>query len=114
MVQPVAHRTLSCVPVAALANWPLSSFLRATIIKFTDCSVCHRIVRCATGLSGEQTEQLSTSPTVDCADGGTVNSAEVELQSQNAPECPVCHWTVRCRKRTNDFNGQQLQTPMIG
>jgi hypothetical protein len=56
MVQPVAHRTLSGVPVAALANWPLSSFLRATIIKFTglfgvppDCSVCHRTVRWANG-----------------------------------------------------------------
>jgi hypothetical protein len=27
----------------------------------------HRTVRCATGLSGETTEQRSTSPTVDCA-----------------------------------------------
>jgi hypothetical protein len=49
---------------AALANWSFSGFLKATPLKFI-------------GLSGEPTEQRSTSPTVDCADEGTVDRSEV-------------------------------------
>jgi hypothetical protein len=57
--------------------------------------------------------------TVNCAQRSTaVNSGQCrsqksELQSQNTPYCPVCHRTVRCCKRTKDFNGQPLQTPTV-
>jgi hypothetical protein len=40
--------------------------------------------------------------------------SEVSLQSQNTPDCPVCHRTIRCHKKIEDFNGQYLQTPMVG
>jgi hypothetical protein len=87
-------------------NWPLSGFLRARPLKF-------RTIRCATGLSGETTEQRPTSLTVDC---GTVwpQKSEDSLRCQIAPDCLVCRRTVRCRKKTEDFNGQQLQTPTVG
>jgi hypothetical protein len=59
--------------------------------------------------------------TVNCANGRlwwTVKSAQCrsqksELRSQNTPNCPVCQRTVRCSKRTKDFNGQMLQTPTV-
>jgi hypothetical protein len=38
---------------------------------------------------------------------------EFSLQRQDTPNCPVCHWTVLCRKKTEDFNGQQLQNPTV-
>jgi hypothetical protein len=74
----------------ALANWPLSSFLKATSLKFTrlsgvppDCPVsqwCNGQLR----------------PTVNCADDGTVNRAEVRTATSKRtglsgvpPDCPV-------------------------
>jgi hypothetical protein len=57
---------------------------------------------------------------VNCAQRSTAMNSEQwteqksELQSQNAPDCLVCLQTVRCRKRTKDFNSQLLQTTMVG
>jgi hypothetical protein len=91
LVQPAAHQTLS----GAQAETPRE--LSALGFSQSRSTKIHR----TTGLSGEPTEQLSTSPTVDCADGGIVNNAKV--RSQN---CKVrTHRTVRCRKRTKDFDG---------
>jgi hypothetical protein len=42
----------------------------------------------------------------------TAKSKRTEL-SGVPPDCPVCHQTVRCRKRIKDFNGQPLQTPTV-
>jgi hypothetical protein len=90
-----------------LANWPLLGFLRATPLKFTglfgappDYPVSQR--------SNSQLRQRSTIVQSDR------QKSESELQSQNASDCPVCHRTIWCHKRTNDFNGQQLQTPTVG
>jgi hypothetical protein len=85
-------------------NWLLSVFLRATPLKITglssvppECPVSQRI-------NGQLCQQSTT------LTGGTVNSAKV--RSQN---CKVrTHQTIRCRKRTKDFNGQPLQTPTVG
>jgi hypothetical protein len=99
-------RTRHCpVPqVAALANWPLSGFLKATPLKFTrlsgvplDCPV-----------SKQSNGQLR--PMVDCTDDRTVNRAEV--RSQN---CKVrMHRTVRCATRlsgaTREDKGLQWPT----
>jgi hypothetical protein len=42
------------------------------------------------------------------------STAEQSVRSQNTV-CDVrSHQTVRCRKKTEDFNGQQLQTPTVG
>jgi hypothetical protein len=70
-----------------------------------------------TGLSSELTRQRSTLPKVDS--GRLLHSlkrqkSEDSLRRQVAPDCPVCHRTVRCTTRTYDFNGQQLQTPTVG
>jgi hypothetical protein len=107
LVQPVAHQTLSGAPGYNPRELATLGFSQSHSTKI------RQTVRCATGLSGEPTEQRSTSPTVDCS---TVWPSEVRatLQSQNAAECPMCHRTVQCHKRTKDFNGQQLQTPTIG
>jgi hypothetical protein len=83
-----------------LTNWPLSGFLRASLLKFTilsgvapDCLVSQQ--------SKGQLHQWSTAVQSDCQKSERV--------------CKVrTHCTVRCRKRTNDFNGQQLQTPTVG
>jgi hypothetical protein len=60
-----------------------------------------------TRLSGEPTEQRWTLPTIDCADGGTVNSAEVKSQN-----CKVrTHRTVRCATRLSGATrGQRTST----
>jgi hypothetical protein len=77
-----------------LANWPLSGFPRATPLK-------------TAGLSGEPTVNGQLRPTVDCADGGTVNSAEVRSQ-----KCKVrAHRTVRCATRLSGAaRGQRTST----
>jgi hypothetical protein len=66
-----------------LTNWPLSSFLRATPLKFTR-------------LSGAQPDCLVSQqsngqvrPMVDCANCSAISRAEVRLQSQNASDCSV-------------------------
>jgi hypothetical protein len=76
----------------------------------------HRTVRCATGLSGETTEQQSTSPNGrlrDCARSLQYQKLDDSLRQQVTPDCPVCHQTVRCHKKTEDLYGQQFQTPTI-
>jgi hypothetical protein len=111
LVQPVAHwtlygvhRTLSGAQAEAPSELALSGFPRATPLKFTglscvppDCPMCQR-----------SNGQLR--PTVDCADEGTVDRAEVRSQSYKVG----MHRTVQCHKKTEDFNGQQLQTPTVG
>jgi hypothetical protein len=92
LVQPVTHRTLSGVHprLKTSTNWPLSSFLRAIPLKFIEL--------CTTGLSGEPTEQRSTSPTVDC---GTVRQkSEYSLRCQIAPDCPVSQEDRRLQRST--------------
>jgi hypothetical protein len=106
----MAHRTLSSAQAEHLANWALSIFsgIRSAII--------HRTVRCAPDMSGELTEQRSTTPNGRLrwtVNSGKRRSQKSELRSQNTPNCLVCHRTVLCRKRTKDFNGQPLQTPMV-
>jgi hypothetical protein len=82
-----------------LANWLLSGFLRATPLKI------HQTVRWGTWLSSEPTEQRSTSPTVDCADEGTMDRAEV--RSQNALDYPVLQEDRRLqRSRALNPNGR--------
>jgi hypothetical protein len=78
LVQPVAHRVLSGVH-RTLSGAHAEAPHELTALEFyqSHCTKIHRTVRCATGLSGEPTEQRSTSPMVDCADGGTMNSEEV-------------------------------------
>jgi hypothetical protein len=55
-------------------------------------------------VSQQSNDQLC--PSVDCDVKWTVNNAQVRSH-----DCKVrTHWTVRCCKRTIDFNGQPLQT----
>jgi hypothetical protein len=89
-----------------LTNWPLSSFSES------HSAIIHRTVRCAPDCPVSQQSNGQLHQTVGCADDAIVNSAKVG--SQNTPDCPVCHRTVQCRKRTKDFNGQPLQTPTDG
>jgi hypothetical protein len=89
-----------------LANWPLSIFLRAIPLKFTE-------------LSGEPIEQRWTSPNgrlrwLQTVEQSAEHKSEVSVQSQNTLDCPVCHRTIWCFMRTEDFNGQQLQTLTVG
>jgi hypothetical protein len=74
-----------------------------------DCAVCTGHVWWANGATVNcvQRSTMVYSKSEQCA------SQKLELRSQNAPDCPVCHRTVRCCKRTRDFNGQLLQTPTV-
>jgi hypothetical protein len=106
MVLLVAHRTLSDAPCQAPPRHAALGFFQGTpCYNSPDCPVCTGHVRWGNG------------GTVTCANGRLqkVYSArsEVRAESQNAPNCPVRHRTVRCRKKTEDFNGQLLQTPMV-
>jgi hypothetical protein len=86
----VALRTLS----GAQADAPhelaaLGVFSKALRYNSPDCPVYTR-------LPGEPMEQRSTSPMVDCADGGKMNSAEVRTAKSECtrlsglpPDCPV-------------------------
>jgi hypothetical protein len=103
---PVCTGHVRCLEPST--NWSLSDFLSARPLKFiglsgvpSDCPV-------------RQQSNCQLHPTVDCVDCGAVYSTEVSLQRQDAPDYPMCHQTVRCSKKTNDFNGQPLQTPTIG
>jgi hypothetical protein len=104
LVQPVAHRTLSGAQAGALRE------LAALGISQRSSTKIYRTVRCATGLSGETMEQRSTSPNGrlrDCAHSLQYQKSEDSLRWQVAPNCPV-------PQKTEDFNGQQLQTPTVG
>jgi hypothetical protein len=110
VVLPVVHRTLSCAQAKAPTNWLLSGFSGSRF------ALIHWTVRCALDMSGEPTEQRSTAPNgrLRCQmNSEQCASKKSEQRSQNAPDCLVCHRTVRCRKRTKDFNGQPIQTPMV-
>jgi hypothetical protein len=102
LVQLVAHRTLS----GAQAEAPRK--LVAIGFSESHSAIIHRTVRWANGA------------TVNCAQRSTAlmmlqwTVEKSELPSQNALDCLVCHRVVRCRKRTNDFNNQPLQTPTVG
>jgi hypothetical protein len=87
-------------------NWSLSGFLSAHPLKII-------------GLSGvppdcpvRQRSNGQLRPMVDCADYRAVYNTKVRSQSAKSKHTglSVCHRTVRCCKRTKDFNGQQLQT----
>jgi hypothetical protein len=75
------------------ANWPLSGILSAPQLKII-------------GLSGEPTKQWSTSPMVNCGRSLKCQRSEIVCDVRS-------HRTVQCTTRTYDFNGQQLQTPMV-
>ena len=110
LVLPMAHQTLSSAQAKAPTNWPLLGFSKS------HTAIIHRTVRCALNMSGEPTKQRPTAPNgrMRCQmNNEQCASQKSELQTQNAPDCPVWHRTVRCRKRTKDFNGQPLQTPMV-
>jgi hypothetical protein len=89
----VAHRTLSC----AQAKTPRE----LATVGFSQCAsaVIHQ-------MSGAIMEQRSTWP------NGRLRS----LQSRSQKSvCKVkTNWIVRCCKRTEDFNGQQLQSLTVG
>jgi hypothetical protein len=55
--------------------------------KSPDCLVCHRTVRCATGLSGELAGNGYPAPTVDSAK--CYSELQCRDRSQRAPDCPV-------------------------
>jgi hypothetical protein len=110
LLQPVAHRTLFGALAGALREVATLGFSQRSSTKNS------QTVRCATGLSVETTEQRSTSPNgqlCDCARSLKRQKSEDSLRRQVAPDYLVCHWTVRCSKRTDDFNRQPLQTPTV-
>jgi hypothetical protein len=101
----VAHRTL----FGAQAEAPHE--LAALGFPGSHSAIIHRTVRCAPDCPVSQWSNGQLCPIVDYGEQCIVQKSE--LQSQNTPDYPVCHRTVRCRKRTKDFNGQPLQTPMV-
>jgi hypothetical protein len=86
------HRTLPVPQASQQMNRPLLGILQARSI------IIHRTVRCATGLSGEPTEQWLPARQRLFRQ---MNSAATEVRG---------HRTVRCSKTTRRFNGQLLQT----
>jgi hypothetical protein len=106
----MAHRTLS----GAQAEAPHE--LAALGFSESYSAIIHRAVRCApdcpvcTGLSGEPTEQRSTTPNGRLRwryYNEQCRSQKSELPSQNAPDCPVA-------QEDKGLNGQPLQTPIVG
>jgi hypothetical protein len=88
----MAHRTVPGVPGSYRVK-------PATLEKMEARSaIIHRIVRCATRLSGELAEQRLSAPTVDSAKAIVHNSAATESEAKKsegtrlygvAPDCPV-------------------------
>jgi hypothetical protein len=99
------HTRMCPVPrLEHFANWPLSRNQSAPRIKITE-------------LSDETTSNGHIRPTVDCDwlhHSVKRQKSEDILRRQVAPGCLVCHQTIQCTKRTDNFNGQQLQTPTVG
>jgi hypothetical protein len=108
---PVCHWIVSGAPC------PYEDEL-ATLGKIESCSaIIHRIVRCATRLSGEsagngypvRNGRLCKSE--QCSYSATQKS---EQEVRGAPDCPVWHETVRCRKKTKLQWSTELQTLTVG
>jgi hypothetical protein len=102
LLQSVPHRTIWC---AMDSVWcPSWSTLRTDRSRESRSlsTKNHRTVRCATGLS---VSPRSNDRLRDC-----VRS----LKRQKTVCDDRSHRTVRCVKRTEVFNGQQLQTPTVG
>jgi hypothetical protein len=108
LLQPVAHRTMSGV------HWTLSGALAEALHELAALeNSWHSSIKIHRTFQWEN-EQRSASPNGrlrDCAHSQKCQKSENSLWRQIAPDCPVCHQTVRCSKRTDDFNGQPLQTP---
>jgi hypothetical protein len=108
---PVCIRQCQVPWLEHSANWLLSGFLGARPQN-------HRFVRCATELSGVPPDypvsSLCNGRLRDCTRSLQRQKSEDSLRRQVAPNCLLCHRTVRCTKRTEVFNGQQLQTPTVG
>jgi hypothetical protein len=71
-------------------------------------AIIHRTVWCATGLSGAPAEQRLP------ARNGRLCKVNIGIQMseqrvRGAPDCPVCHRTVRCHMRTKPPTVDQLQ-----
>jgi hypothetical protein len=105
----VAHRTLSGVHGRGLRELATLGFSQRASAKI------YWTVRCATRISGEPTEQRSTSPNdrllwLQHSKHSRSQSIKSERTGLSGVplDCPVC------RKRTEDFNCQQLQTPTVG
>jgi hypothetical protein len=110
MVLPVTHLTLSGAQAEHSTNWSISGFSRRR------SAIIHWTVRCAPDMSGEPTEQQSTPRNGRLWWTVKAHSAQVRSQScevRTHQTCLVRHQTVRCHKRTTDFNGQLLQTPTV-
>jgi hypothetical protein len=101
LVQPVAHQTLSRSQAEAPHELALPGFSQS------HSAIIHRTVRCAPDCPVSQRSNGQLCPTVNCADDGTVNKAEV--RSQN---CKVrTHRTVRCATGLSDAaRGQRTST----
>jgi hypothetical protein len=101
---PVCHRTMSGVP-GPYKGQP------ATLGKTqAHSAIIHWTVRCVSGATTIQRQQSTAKVSA------TVNSArqKSELQSQRAPDCPVWHRTVWCRKKTKLQWSTELRTLKIG
>jgi hypothetical protein len=72
--------------------------------------VCHQTVQCVSR------QQLSSANGRLCKvlQWATVPRQKSEQQSQRAPDSPVWHRTVWCRKRTKLQRSTELQTLMVG
>jgi hypothetical protein len=75
-------------------------------------AITYQTVRCATGLSNEPAEQRLSAPTVDSDIRN--RAAQCRGRSQRAPDCPLWHWTIRCRKRTKLQRSSRLWTLTVG
>jgi hypothetical protein len=67
--------------------------------------VCHRTIRCATGLFGEPAGNGYPAPTVDSTKCYSVLQCQAEVRG---------HQTVRCRKNTKLQRSTQLRTLTVG
>jgi hypothetical protein len=74
-------------------DWTSHSRVSPGMLRYNspDCTVCHRTVRCATGLSGAPAEQWLSSATVDCNSAwqrysGEQCAIESERRVKGAPD----------------------------
>jgi hypothetical protein len=106
----MCHRTVSGAP------WPYRCQATTLGNSRARSAINYRIVRCATGLSGEPAGNGYPAPMLECKVPAAVNSAWQSQSSKvrGAPDCPVWHRTVWCRKRTKSPMVDQLRTLTIG
>jgi hypothetical protein len=109
----VAPDSVRCTRAVQLRTSHSREFQGALRYNSLDCSVCHRTVRCATGLSGEPAKQRLSAPMVDSAKATMINSTAAEGRAAKSEGTGLSGAALDCPVRQGDkgSNGRPAPNP---